>query len=135
MTTTGTIGNRPFLFLTGNEILVTGFLGSPMDSGTGTVEILSDMWMSHTRKQLIETNSFTNYHTGGSSGEGKSLVTFGKPERFPLTGTYVCDEKSCNHLSNLNIIRTPRSHWVTFIVEKHVGSDGGCEYPRDKVPL
>ena len=33
------------------------------------------------------------------------------------------------------IIRTPRSHWVTLIVEKHVGSDGGCEDPRDKVPL
>ena len=50
----------------------------------------------------MEANSVTNHYTRRPSGEGKGLVTFGKPEHFPLAGTYICDEKSCNHLSNLN---------------------------------
>ena len=74
-------------------------LGFPVDSGTGTSEVLSDVRASHLRKQFMETNSVTNYYTRRPSGEGKYLVTLGKPEHPPLAGTYIYDEKSCNHLS------------------------------------
>ena len=83
----------------------------------------------------METNSITNHCTRRPSVEGKCLMTLGKTEHFPLEGTYIYDEKSCNHLSNFNHKKTRDRFGPILLSRKHVDPNIGCEYPRDEVPL
>ena len=83
----------------------------------------------------METKLVTSYCTKSLSEERKCVTILGRQEHLPLEGTYIYDEKSCNHLSNFNHKKTRDRFGPILLSRKHVDPNIGCEYPRDEVPL
>ena len=65
------------------------------------------MRVSYPKKQLRDNELAYKLPPGESPGMRRVLVTYGKPEHLPLAGTYICDEKSCNHLTIVNYYKNP----------------------------